>query len=275
LVLLDTETTGQEVETARIVEYGHRVFKPDTDVVVDYYTLINPEIPIPKEVAEVHGISDALIAIGCARCKRPAEEHPNEECESFKLIPRFRDIAHSLAKGFANADFAGANLRRYDLPLLAKEFERCGILFDYSQAAILDVQRLEQLLEPRTVSDLYKKYTGQEFQDAHCAIIDVRGTERVLLGQLSEHPRRSIIPRTPREIHELSYPRDPDWVDSEGKFVFIDGEPCFNFGKHKGRPLKSAISYLEWMIGGSFSPELKAIVNRALKEGIWPKKETV
>jgi DNA polymerase-3 subunit epsilon len=253
LVLFDLETTGVDPDTARIVQYAHRVYKPNTDSAQNYVTLVNPEIPIPADATESHGIT-------------------NEKVNQPR-VPRFRDIAQSLARGFADVDFAGYNVRAYDLKVITAEFRRCNIIFDYSGAYILDGLHLWRYLESRTLTDAVGYFGGHSHEGAHDAYEDVVGTEAALAGQLAgrrspEYLLRKAaelrLPRTVKELHELCFPRDPDAIDADGKFKFIGGVPCFAFGKHKGRPLYSALDYLQWMLNGTFEPDTKRVAREVL-----------
>lgn len=61
VALFDTETTGLPHEGARIVEVGVARFE-GMKCVARWGSLINPGIPIPAEVTEIHGITDADVA---------------------------------------------------------------------------------------------------------------------------------------------------------------------------------------------------------------------
>ena len=55
--ILDTETTGLKPRYSRVVEIS--VLSGRGELVMD--TLIDPGVPIPQEVADIHGISDELV----------------------------------------------------------------------------------------------------------------------------------------------------------------------------------------------------------------------
>jgi DNA polymerase-3 subunit epsilon len=258
LVLLDLETTSADTSRARICAIAMRIHKADGTLQI-WKSLINPGVVMPKSAEEVHGISDAIIADGCAKCWKTKREHPNNGCNAFYTIPKFSAVAQNLLNGFKDVDFGGYNVR-YDLRVMAEEFSRCRTEFDYSKSAIIDPFRLWQILQPRSLSDAAKYWTGKEMTNAHDALSDITWTEEVLISQLE----RTELPRNVRELHELSWPRDPNAVDSEGKFIFIDGELCLNFGKFKGQPVSKNRDYVQWMFGASFSPEVKRICDRIL-----------
>lgn len=272
-IIFDFETTGKDPQIARACSIGMRVWRPDGSV-YPYHSLINPTVPMPSEAEGAHGITDEMIRTGCAKCWAPQIAHPSEACVEFKPVPMFEHIADRLYTGFKDADFSGYNVR-YDLKVAAAEFQRCGIQFDYSKAAIVDIKRLWQLLEPRTLSDAVEYFAKRKLVGAHDAMTDVVGTEEVLIEQLTNHPRSSILPRTVQELHDLSWPKDPDSIDSDNKFKFVDGVPCFNFGKWSGKPMHEHTDYLQWIVGprSGFSPEVKRIADQALA-GKYPVQET-
>ena len=269
LILFDLETTGVETETARIWSLGMRIHKPGVEP-ASYKTLVNPGVSLPEFARETTQISDAIIKTGCAHCWALPIEHPNAACDQFKPVPYFKDLASNLHRGFRDADFGGFHVR-YDLKVSAAEFGRCGLEFDYSGCSIIDGLRAWQVLEPRTLSDAVEYFLKRKMEGAHDAMMDIQETENVLIAQLTAHPRSDMLPRTVRELHDLLWPRDPNDVDSEGKFRFIDGHACFNFGANKGKRLSSndpkVRGYLSWMVDrGGFSVEVKRIATAALND---------
>lgn len=262
-VIFDLETTSKEPSTARICSLSMKIHKVD-GTVNRYRTLVDPGCTIPKEASDINGITDELIRTGCAFCWKKREEHPHDGCAEFLVVPPFSQLAPNLHRGMSNADFGGYNIR-YDLQVCVKEFERCELVFSYSGAHILCGLKLWQVIEPRTLTNAYERWCGKTLEGAHDATVDVDASEEVILAQLMfQRGGEKVLPATLQAIHELSFPKDPDWVDSEGKFIFVRGVPCFNFGKHKGRPMQSQKGYLQWMFGSNFSEEVKAIIDRAL-----------
>jgi DNA polymerase-3 subunit epsilon len=270
LIVLDLETTGVDPEVDHICQIGFRVHRPDTTQVDEYVSLVDPLMPIPAESTEAHGITDEMIATCCAKCKRPRDLHPFENCSFPKPVPRFLDLAESLYRGFTGADFAGYSVR-FDVRCVIAEMFRCNLHLDVSTTAVIDSLRAWQHLEPRTLGDAVERFTGQRHVDAHDAMADVIGAENTLIGQLTNHPRSTDLPRDPQALHTLLWPNN---IDIEGKFVFNRrGVACINFGKHKGQPMADCISYLHWMARSSFSPATQRIVKDALA-GRFPTKAT-
>jgi len=242
LVFFDLETTGISVQQDRIVEIAAVKLLPRASM-KEFVTRVNPEIPIPVAATEVHGISDADVA----------------------LAPTFRQIADKLLKFLEGCDISGFNVRRYDLPMLIQEFSRCDRVLEMSGRHVVDVQTIYHLKEARDLSAALRFYCDREHDGAHGALADVRATIDVFNAQLL---RYDDLPRKIAELEKAIHPRDPDWIDDEGRFVWQNGVPVIAIGKHRGMSLHKLISeqrnYLEWMLGGNFSESTKKLIREAL-----------
>ena len=107
IVFFDLETTGVNVAKDRIVEISILKLHPDGKREVKTRR-VNPQMPIPKESSEIHGIYD----------------------EDVKDEPSFKAMAKSLVQFIGNSDLAGYNSNRFDVPLLVEEFLRVGVDFE-------------------------------------------------------------------------------------------------------------------------------------------------
>jgi DNA polymerase-3 subunit epsilon len=273
LIIPDVETTGLDTNTARIVELAFQVYTSE-GLKHEWRSLIDPGVPIPPETTKAHGITDADVTARCRVCRMLAIEHPyeppeGERCDEWKSVPRFDQIAARIAVGFSNCDFAGKNVR-YDLRVLDASFKRVNVAWSYAGACVIDADRLEQLGEPRTLSHLYEKHTGEKLEDAHQALNDVRATVVVIDRQLQ---RYETLPRDLRELHELQW---PGWIDSDGKFRFDDtGVPRITFGKHRSLSMREVPpGYYRWLMSNDFPPDVKYLADEALN-GRFPKRHSV
>lgn len=265
LIVLDTETTGTDTAKDRIVEIGFQVWTAE-GMTKEWRSLVNPGIPIPEAATKVHGITDEHVVLGCRLCGRTAMTHHDSggACPEFKPVPRFKDLAANLAKGFADCDWAGQNVR-YDLRMTAAEMQRAGVEWSYVGARIIDSSRLEALAVPRSLSHLHEKYVGMKHDGAHGALSDVRASTTVIAHQLQTH---AALPRDLDALHAAQW---PGWIDGEGKFRFVDGVPCFGpWGKYAGQPMRKAdMGYWDFILKSDFSADIKALASAA-KLGRFP-----
>jgi DNA polymerase-3 subunit epsilon len=251
--------------------------------VKEYRTLVNPGVTIPASATKVHKITDAVVQ-GCRICELTFDVHgPNGKGEphEFKPWPTFKQLAPNLVKGFSGCDFAGKNVR-FDLRITAAEMQRAGVEWRYDGARIIDGDRLESLLNPRSLSHLYRKYAGKVLDGAHGALADVRASTTVIEGQLHapvEFPELSDYSHLPKDLDELHQLQWPDWIDCDGFFRFVDGVACVGrWGKHAGKPmthpdlsaLYKGTSYWDFILGGDFPADVKHLAAEA-KMGRFPK----
>jgi DNA polymerase-3 subunit epsilon len=233
LAFIDLETTGTNLGTDRIVEIAIVKLLPDKTRTVKR-KLINPEMPIPPAVSEVHGITDEMV----------------------KNAPTFKQIAQELKQILDGCDLAGYNSNRFDIPLLIEEFLRAGVEFDMKGRKMLDVQKIFHTMEQRTLGAAYKFYCNKILDDAHSAETDALATLEILQAQIQRYPE---LGHTIDSI--LKVIGDEVIVDFARRFVLENGVEIFNFGKYKGKPvaevLKAEPQYYDWMMKGDFPRHTK------------------
>lgn len=242
LAVFDLETTGIIAQRDRIVEIA--IVRRDPAGREDVFrSLVNPQMPIPREATAVHGLRDEDVADA----------------------PTFADIADSVEHFLADCDIAGFNVRRFDLPLLQAEFLRCGKSFVLDARRIIDAQTIFHTKEPRDLSAALRFYCGRAHDGAHSALEDARATWDILHAQLD---RYTDLPGSVDELERVIHPADPSRVDPEGKFLRTGSDVIVNFGKNRGRSLRDLSrqdrGYLEWILSAEFAPEVKSLVRSAL-----------
>lgn len=267
LVIFDLETTGLDIVKDRIIQISYIKVFPDGREERGNY-LVNPEKPIPDIVVQLTGISN----------------------EDVQEQPTFKEIAQTINKIFADSDIAGYNSNHFDIPLLAEEFLRANIDFDFSKRNMIDVQTIYHKMERRNLAAAYKFYCGRKMEEdftAHRADEDTEATYRVLQGELDmytaerqEEPER-ILQNDMKFLAEFS--RMNNNVDFAGRIVWgelkdragknildKDGKPImtemFNFGKYKGTPVTTVLNidpgYYSWIMQGDFTNNTKQVLTR-------------
>jgi DNA polymerase-3 subunit epsilon len=239
LVIFDLETTGMNINRDRIVEISLLKVHPDDREEIRTY-LVNPGVPIPPEVTEIHGIKD----------------------EDVKDKPTFKELANEMNNFLKDCDFAGFNSNKFDFPLLVEEFYRAGVEFDIEKRRFIDAQRIYHFKEPRNLKAAYRFYCEKELDNAHSAEADTLATWAVLKAQLDKY---EDIPDDIDGLHRMS--GQNNLADLAGRFIYnADGEVLFNFGKHKGKKVKDILrnepGYYNWMMDGDFSMQTKNILTR-------------
>lgn len=241
LAVFDLETTGTFPQADRIVEIGILKILPDGRTETRTRR-VNPEMPIPAAATAVHGIRDADV-VG---------------------EPFFHQIAPGLLEFLAGCDLAGYNIVRFDLPLLRHEFERAGIEFPVAGRRVIDAMVIFHLMEPRDLAAAHQLYCGTPLGNAHSAEVDARAAYRVLLGELRRYPS---LPHSLDDLHRLCNPVET--VDIEGKLQWQEDEVVFNFGKHRGKMLRTVLAedrdYVQFLLGKDFPDDLKRILAAALQ----------
>lgn len=244
IAFFDLETTGINVAKDRIVEMSIVKISPNGEQEIKTYR-VNPEMPIPKESSEIHGIYD----------------------DDIKDEPTFKAIAKNVAKYLEGCDLAGYNSNRFDIPLLAEEFLRVGVDFEMRKRKFVDVQTIFHKMEQRTLSAAYKFYCNEELQGAHGAQADTLATYEVLKSQLDRYPKLE------NDIEFLAnFSTQNKNADFAGMIIFNkENIEVFNFGKNKGVPVEKVLSeqpgYYAWMINSDFPLYTKKILTEIKLRG--------
>lgn len=267
LVIFDLETTGLDLVNDRIIQISYIKVMPSGEE--DHQNIfVNPGKPIPDFVQQLTGITD----------------------DTVKNAPTFKQMAKDLADKFTGCDFAGFNSNRFDIPMLAEEFLRAGIDFDFTRSRLVDAQTIFHKMEQRNLAAAYKFYTGHKMEDdflAHRADQDAEATYRVLQGQLDKYNPETVeepeqaLPNDMDVLAEFS--KNSDNVDFAGRIIWQDvkdanGEPlldekgnprkqeAFNFGKYKGWMVTDVLhrdpGYYSWMLASDFTLNTKQVLTR-------------
>lgn len=248
LAIIDIEATGTNIGTDRIIEIAIVKIQPDGTRLLKR-KFLNPEMPVPSIITELSGINDDML----------------------REAPFFRQVANEIKQFLDNSDLAGYNCNRLDIPMLAEEFLRTGLDFDFVGRKLLDVQKVYHLMEQRTLSAAYKFYCDGSLEKAHSAEADATATWEVLQAQVKRYPQ---LGNTIESILKIT--GDDSMVDFARRMIMDNGTEIFNFGKHKGRVVSEVLraepQYYDWMMKGDFSlhtkKKLTEIFNRTmLKKG--------
>ncbi|MCR9288928.1 MAG: 3'-5' exonuclease [Bacteroidetes bacterium] len=238
-IFFDLETTGVNITQDRILQIGAiKLFADGTEEVKN--VLLNPGIPIPEGASAVHGIYD----------------------KDVKDKPFFRQISKSFATWLSGSNLAGYNSDNFDVPMLIEEFNRVGITFPEPDTKFIDVLKIERLVNSHTLGNTYKRYTGEELDGAHDALIDIYATIKIFQKQLENNPD---LPSDAAEIDALCQGENTR-VDFAGKLYEKDGEVYWRFGKHRDQRVADTQDYCNWVLKSDFPSETKMQIRRVLEK---------
>jgi DNA polymerase-3 subunit epsilon len=237
ICFFDLETTGINIAADRIVEISILKVFPNGNK-ESYTWRVNPEIPIPPMVTQIHGITDEMVA--------------NE--------PPFRELAQKILTLIKDSDLAGYNSNRFDIPLLAEELLRADIDFDMKKSLSVDVQTIFHKKEKRTLEAAFKFYCDENLDDAHSAAADTNATYEVLKAQLDKYDDLE------NDINFLaSFSAHREFADFAGYIGFNKkGQEVFSFGKHKGTLVEDVLEnepgYFGWLLNADFPLYTKKVL---------------
>lgn len=237
ICFFDLETTGVNITTDRIVEISVLKVFPNGNEERKTWR-VNPEIPIPKEVTAIHGISDDDVADK----------------------PIFKELAKEVYNMIKDSDLGGFNSNRFDIPLLAEEMLRAEVDFDMKNRQAIDVQTIFHKMEQRTLSAAYKFYCDKNLEDAHSAEADTNATYEVLKAQITKYDE---LENNTKFLAEFSSRKK--FADFAGFIVYNKkGEECFSFGKHKGKLVTEVLEkepgYFGWVLNADFPLYTKKVL---------------
>ena len=250
LVFFDIESTGLNIASDSIIELCFVKIMPGGEQRVKTWRVkpwdyeLRRQRAINPSAQAVHGIS----------------------AEDLADCPTFYQITDEVVEWLTDADLAGFNSAKFDLPMLAEEIERVCKYTDkrpeinLHAMKMVDVQNIFHMMEPRTLKAAYMFYCGADLENAHAAEADTMATYEVLKGQLD---RYAGDPRIENNVDKLAkFSTKQKTVDYAGRLVMGDNdEPVISFGKHKGKTARevylSEPSYFSWIEQGDFTLDTK------------------
>lgn len=261
LVFFDLETTGVNVGMDHIVEICLHKILPDNSeeqmvLRIRPVDAAGKTVHIPEVTTAIHGIGDADVVDK----------------------PSFKELAPKIADFIGDADLAGYNSNKFDVPLLVEEFLRAGVPFSLKNRQLIDVQNIFHKMEQRTLKAAYRFYCNKDLENAHSADADTLATYEVLKAQLDRYqgvdytaPDGTVSQPVVNDVAALSrFSTNSNWADLVGHIAYDNQHrEVFNFGKHKGKPLEEVFSvepaYYDWMMKADFPMSTKSLLAEVWK----------
>jgi DNA polymerase III subunit epsilon len=177
IVSIDTETTGRDATTDRIVEVAAVIWQRGA-AKERHSWLVNPGCPIPAEVTSIHGINDEAVADS----------------------PSFAQMATELA-GVLTHRVPLAYNAEFDQRFIAQEYARCGLALGQTPPALRrGVEWIDPLVWARELQKYEKSKAlgevctrlGIALTNAHRATDDAEAAVRVFAAFASD----ARVPKT-------------------------------------------------------------------------------
>lgn len=248
IIAFDTETTGLDTKNDYIIQLSACKLDGATLNIKDkrnYIIVPQHKFTISPGALKTHGYTEEFI---------------KENGVTLKSIARdFLDF-------IGDSDYLSYNGNTFDIKFLVKDFALAGYEFPIDNRKFYDSFAMECRFTPRTLSAVYKRYTGQEMVGAHDSFNDVLATIHVFKKQL--------------ETHNLTLDDIKDWnennilsPDGTIRNAALPGDPqriVFAVGKYKDSEIYKIAcedpSYIKWWADNVASNYTKKIVRQYLLE---------
>lgn len=185
LAVFDTETTGVDTSTARVVSSTVALIGPAGLVHERYDWLVDPGIDIPVEASRIHGITTAVARASGVRAEVGVQQ----------IIERLGEMSE---RGFAIVAYNAP----FDLSLLATEARRYALPWPDSIGPIIDPlvldRQFDRYRKGKRTLDVVAAHYGVPLEAAHDA-----GEDAIAAGQVAQAIARKYAASLPADLSEL------------------------------------------------------------------------
>lgn len=269
ILFFDIESTGLDTATDKIVQLSYLITDSEFNELSRTDLFFNPEKEISPEATAVHGITNEMV----------------------KDKPVFKEMAQAIFDVFMDNEtvLAGFNIMGFDLKLLYKEFERCGLEFEITNRNVFDTGNLAKRFLPRTLEATFFIMTGKTiantYGNAHNAMNDVLATADVTkefmnkcfgvaMDSFEFKPFIKDVEPTDEWTDDFweSYGRvsrfDGDMLDVSGNFRVKAGKITWGFGKYMGQEVDKENydhrGLMNWCLTKDFPKDTKSVIRTLL-----------
>lgn len=169
-VVFDLETTGAKAPPCRVTEIGAYRVK-NNKIVEEFQTLVNPETAIPLFIAQLTGITDAMV----------------------NNAPKFREVAHNFLD-FIGDSILVAHNAHFDMRFLNHEIGRIHTDYRVANPSLCTVRLSRKLLpnvENHRLNTLAAHYSVR-LVNHHRAAADAHATAHIFVYLLEELRKRGV-----------------------------------------------------------------------------------
>ena len=243
VVVMDLETTGVWVEKDRIIEIGMIKCQLDGSRQT-FIRRVNPGILIPPAVVQLTGISNEDVADA----------------------PGFKELAAKVVEFIGEADFAGFNVERFDLPLLEREIFDAGLRLEWRHRTVYDAQKIYHIHEKRDLKAAYRFFCDKDLTNAHSALGDAAASLEILAAQIARYGGGNEYIES---LIDFEYEPMSSYFDAERKFRWWNGQLYPAFGKYARKHsireiVQKDAAYVQYLLTTDFDVKVKNMLQDAL-----------
>ncbi len=199
-VAFDTETTGLDARTARLLQIGAvKLSGSAIELDARFERLIDPGVPIPKASSAIHGITAADV-VGA---------------------PAFKDVIADL-EGFVGPAILIGHTLSYDMAILQREYTLAGAV--WRPPRLLDIRLLAEIAAPTLAQfdlDRICAWLGITIEARHTAMGDALAAARAFVALIPHLRERGI--RTLAEAEAASRRRAEGQARAAGALPAPEG----------------------------------------------------
>jgi len=212
----DLESTSVNPFSARPCSYGLVLVEPGR-VRIDS-RIVNPDMPIPPEATEIHGITD----------KEAGEGMPLDEAIEY-LVAKIKRLTR---EGIPIVTMNGS----YDATIIESQAKRLGLptlMDDFWDGPMLDLFVLDRHVDKwrkgkRKLADLCEHY-GVKPEELHDAASDALGSVLCVQALAAKYP--NIARYEPADLHRLQVKWRCEQQESLSEYLVSSGEPAISPGE--------------------------------------------
>lgn len=240
IVCFDTETTGLDVQNDSIIQLSLVKFDSATFVEIealDWYIMPSVPFVIAPAAEAVHHISREIL-----------------EQQGVSL----KEVYPQLVAFVEGCDILSYNGNGFDARILYYNLLREGLSFDFDKHIFYDAYIIETARTSRRLGDVYRRYYGHDFEDAHNSLADVRATIAVFQKQVE------LCKAEGMDVHFPEF----DFVSVDGFLALKEGHFVLAQGKYRGRTVteiaKEDASYMDWVCKTCAAPTRQYIIRELM-----------
>ena len=248
LVVLKVHTTGRNTDKDRIVQLSVTKYINGKDPVSNT-RLINPEMEIPEDASEYHGVTDDQVV--------------GEKT--------FSQVASKLSQFIGDADILGFGVT-FDVSILSEEMNRANVPFSLKDRRVIDISEVYNKLKPRDIYSAIEEFTGKSVKVDRTFSAEEynRASIAVMSGMMNQYNGKAFTDRSGVEhqvegtvdsLHEI-FSGSKSKLDFKGNIILNKQKrPVFRSGKYKDQVVTEIFStkegkgYYDWIINKSEYPQ--------------------